>query len=79
MHLQTHTFKHTYPAGQVVAVVKEMAFHLDPRKAEARVQLTGFQRVNEKGNRKIESDTEREKEYLCARWRKKENEGNSER
>ncbi len=62
-----------------MAVVKEMVFHLDPRKAEARVQLTGFQRVNEKGNRKIKSDIEREKEYLCVWWRKRENEGNSKK
>lgn len=62
MHLQTHTFVHTYSAGQVGAVVGQMAFHLDPRKAEARVQLIGFQRVNEKGNRKMESDRQRGKE-----------------
>lgn len=56
-----------------------MAFHLDPRKAEARVQLIGFQRASEEGNREIERDRGGEKEYLCARWRKKENGGNSER
>lgn len=82
-----HSHTHTHSAGQVGAAVRETAFHLDPRKAEARVQLIGFQRVNEKGNRKIESDKERERERereregerLCVWWREKENEGNSER
>ncbi len=45
------TYTQMHLAGQVRAVVREMVFHLDPRKAEARVQLIGFQRVNEKGNK----------------------------
>lgn len=44
-----------------------MAFHLDPRKAEAQMHLVGFQRVNGKGNRKIERVIEEKKTvFMCA-------------
>lgn len=66
MYIHMHLQMLTYSAGQVGAFIKEMAFHLDPRKAKARVQLISFQWVNGKGNIKIESDRDREKELVCA-------------
>lgn len=44
---QSHTLTHAEQGGYG-CIQGCMAFHLNPRRAEARVQLVGFQRVNEK-------------------------------